>query len=163
MKLQLLQAKNKCIKNLHTTTGILMDYPNFGTSGNTNSGPLTEKLFSFASRSFICDLIPNSEDRENYRHFLHLTNVMIQACISVDPNKLYRDEEIKLLGTELMGASQNIFSWRKWHLLDYVDTFFPPDVCPQLGIFSYKEWCLDWKMEWNSRRKLEQTCLKLSK
>ena len=63
------RAKKECIEVIRVSTGMLMDSPTT-SGGNTNNGPLADRFFSAANCSHICDLILNTEDRENFVTFV---------------------------------------------------------------------------------------------
>ena len=78
-----------------------MDSP-CGSGGNTNTGPLADRFFSPKNRDAISELILNQEDRQNYKEFLSMTNVILTITQSVNPSKKVKIEDFKRLGIELM-------------------------------------------------------------
>ena len=80
---------------------MLIDSPSTN-GGNTNCGPLADRFFSIRHREEICSLILNSEDRENYKLFLSLTNIVLSVVQSVDSQKCVRVEKFKEFCIKLM-------------------------------------------------------------
>lgn len=101
------RAKKECIEAIRASTGILMDSP-CGSGGNTNNGPLADRFFSGKNRSHICNLILNTEDRENFATFMSLTNVILTVVQSTN-NRLVCVDKLKELGIELMLHLKNNF------------------------------------------------------
>ena len=104
----ILRAKTECIDALREKTGMLIDSPST-SGGNTNCGPLADRFFSLQNRDEICSLILNTEDRNNYRKFLSLTNIVLTVVQSVDAKKRVRVQAFKEFCIKLMLHMKNSF------------------------------------------------------
>ena len=64
-----------------------MDTP-ISSGGNTNSGPLASRFFHPSNRSKICELILNSEDRQNYMILLSYFNAFLSIISEIEMKKI---------------------------------------------------------------------------
>ena len=68
-------GKQEAIEHVRKGTGMLIDTPTSG-GGNTNTGVMAERFLDPDVRDTICEIIPNSTDRQNFSQLLRDLNVM---------------------------------------------------------------------------------------